>query len=228
MAYPRTGRALTAVLAASMLVATACAGNTPSASNAPSAGASASAAASEQPQQGGSIVEGTTSDIATVQPVLSNDTASARVIGLQYDSILIQDPKTGAPTERLAKFSTSADGLTYTFEMNAKANWSDGKPIIADDYLTAIKAVGKSKKTVRKSSYQDVVGFKDYSDGKATTISGITIDSSNPKKWTVKMTKVSCPAILDLNTVQPLPTQVFGKYVTDASKDEIDNAPENT
>jgi len=228
MAYPRTGRALTAVLAASMLVATACAGNTPSASNAPSAGASASAAASEQPQQGGNIVEGTTSDIATIQPVLTNDTASGRVVGLQYDSILIQDPKTGAPTERLAKFSTSADGLTYTFEMNAKANWSDGKPIIADDYLTAIKAVGKSKKTVRKSSYQDVVGFKDYSDGKATTISGIAIDSSNPKKWTVKMTKVSCPAILDLNTVQPLPTQVFGKYVTDASKDEIDNAPENT
>ena len=41
------------------------------------------------------------------------------------------------------------------------------------------------------------------------------------------MTKVSCPAILDLNTIQPLPTQVFGKYVTDASKDEIDTAPEN-
>jgi len=105
--------------------------------------------------------------------------------------------------------------------------WSDGKPIIADDWLTGLKAVGKSKKTVRKSSFQDVLGFKAYSDGTATTIPGVAIDPANPKKFTVTMAKVSCSAIIDL-IGYVLPTQVFGKYVTDASKDEIDSAPENT
>jgi peptide/nickel transport system substrate-binding protein len=229
----RTVKVLIAVLAATMLVATACtpAGPITSPSSTPEASATA------QIQQGGRVIEGTISDIATMQPVLVGDTASARIVNLIYDNILFQDPKNGEPTPRMATFSASADGLTYTFEMNAKANWSDGKPVIAQDFVTAVMAVGKSGKTVRKSNYGDIQGFNEFcgpvGSGKCTatasSISGITIDSANPKKWTVKMTKVSCPAILDLNTIAPMPTQVFGKYLTATSKPEdIDTAPENT
>ncbi|TME27934.1 MAG: hypothetical protein E6I64_04825 [Chloroflexi bacterium] len=219
MKQHRTSRILFALAAGALLVATACSPGPAASSPTP--------AASEKPQQGGRIIEATITDIATMQPVLSNDTSSARVINLIYDALLIQDPQNGEPKPRMATFTQSSDGLTYTFELNAKANWSDGKQVIGEDVVTAIKAVGKSKKTVRKSNYQDVQGFKDYSDGKANTIPGVKVDSANPKKVAVTMTKVSCPAILDLNTIQPLPTQVFGKYVTDASKDEIDTAPEN-
>ncbi len=238
MSHPRTGRALIAALAASMLVATACAGGTPSASAAPSTAATATAAASEKPQQGGRIVEGTISDIATMQPVLVNDTASGRITGLIYDGLVQQDAKTGEVKPKLASYTTSTDGLTYTFTINDKANWSDGKPIIAQDWLTAVTAVGKSATTVRKSTFQDVVGFNDLcapasSQCKATasTISGVTIDPASPKKFSVKMTKVSCPAILDLGgaTASPMPTQVFGKYLTATSKAaDFDTAPENT
>ena len=205
-----------------MLVAVSC-----SSSGTPGGGASPSAAATEKPQQGGRVVEATISDIATMQPVLVNDTASGRITGLIYDPILQVDYKTGEPKPRLASATVSSDSLKYTFEMNAKAVWSDGKPVIADDWLTGLKAVGKSKKTVRKSTFKDVVGFTDYSDGKATSIGGVVIDPANNKKWTVTMAKVSCSAIIDL-IGYTLPTQVFGKYVTDASKDEIDTAPENT
>jgi peptide/nickel transport system substrate-binding protein len=217
-----------------MLVATACTGGTPAASSTPAA--SASAAGTEKPQQGGRIVEGTTSDIATMQPVLVNDTSSGRITALIYDGLAVQDPKTGEPKPKLATWTVSPDGLTYTFTINDKANWSDGKPIIAQDWLTGITGVAKSAKTVRKSTFQDVVGFNEFcapasSQCKATapTITGVTIDAANPKKFSVKMTKVSCPAILDLAANQyVLPTQVFGKYLTATSKaDDFDNAPEN-
>ncbi|HYR94758.1 MAG TPA: ABC transporter substrate-binding protein [Methylomirabilota bacterium] len=232
MSHPRTGRALIAVFAASMLVATACSGGTPSASSTPSGAATATAAAT--PQQGGRIVEGTISDIATMQPVLVNDTASGRITGLLYDGLVQQDAKSGEVKPKLASYTTSSDGLTYTFTINDKANWSDGKPIIAQDWLTGLMATGKSAKTVRKSSFQDVAGFNEFCapagsqcKATATTISGVTIDSANPKKFSVKMTKVSCPAILDLSGYT-LPTQVFGKYVTATSKaEDFDNAPEN-
>src|SRR5438309_996031 len=216
----RTITALPVVGAIAILIATACTtgGQTT---------ASPTAAASEQPQKGGRIIEGTISDIATMQPILVNATASGRITDLIYENLLIQDPQNGETKPRVATFSQSTDGLTYTYEINAKANWSDGKPIIADDVLTALEGYGKSKKTVRKSNFQDVVGFKDYSDGKATTIPGFKADSSNPKKFSITLTKVSCPAINDLN-IKPLPTQIFGKYVQDSSKDEIDSASENT
>jgi len=205
-----------------MLVAVSC-----SSSATPGGGASPSAASTEAPQQGGRVIEATISDIATMQPVLVNDTASQRITQLLYDNLIQVDYKTGEPQPRLATFSISSDSLKYTYTIDPKAVWSDGKPIIADDWLTGLKAVGKSKKTVRKSSFQDVLGFKAYSDGTATTIPGVAIDPANPKKFTVTMAKVSCSAIIDL-IGYVLPTQVFGKYVTDASKDEIDSAPENT
>jgi peptide/nickel transport system substrate-binding protein len=222
-----------AVFAASVLIATACGQGGPAASQAPAA--SATAAASEKPQQGGRVIEGTTSDIATMQPVLVNDTASGRVTNLMYDGILQQDAKTGEVKPKLASYTVSSDGLTYTFTMNDKAVWSDGKPVIAQDWLTGLTAVGKSAKTVRKSSFQDIKGFNEFCapasaqcKATASSISGVAIDSANPKKWTVTMTKVSCPAIIDL-IGYTIPTQVFGKYVTATSKaEDIDNAVENT
>jgi peptide/nickel transport system substrate-binding protein len=228
----RTGRVLIAVFAATMLVATACTPGGPAATSTPTA----SAATTEKPQQGGRVIEGWATDLATIQPVLSNDTTSARAWNLIYDGIVFQDPKTGEPKAKMATYSVSSDGLTYTFEMNAKANWSDGKPVIAQDWLTGLQAVGKSAKTVRKSTFQDVQGFNEYcgpaGTGKclatASSISGVSIDPANPKKWSVKMTKVSCPAILDL-IGYTIPTQVFGKYLTATSKPEdFDTAPENT
>ena len=221
-------RTLIAGFAGVVLVATACtqSGGGPQTSESPGA--------AEKPQQGGKIIEGDTSDIATMNPILVNDTRSRRITQLIYDDLIQADPKTGEAKPRLATFSISPDGLTYSYEINAKANWTDGKPIIAQDWLTGLQIVGKSQLTVRKSSFKDIQGFLDYCVGSSTsgckgtakTISGVKIDSANPKKFSVTMSKVTCSAIIDLNGYI-LPTQVFGKYVTDTSKDEIDTAPEN-
>jgi len=227
MTHHLTARTVLVVAAAALLVATACSPGPAASSPTP--------ATSEKPQQGGKIIQGDITDIATMQPILSADTSSSRIINLIYDTIILADPNNGEPKPRMATFSISQDGLTYSFEINAKANWSDGKPVIAQDWLTGLKAVGKSQKTVRKSSFQDIEGFLDYCVGSASSgckgtakeISGVTIDPVNAKKFSVKLRKVSCPAIIDLNGYT-LPTQVFGKYVTDTSKDEIDTAPENT
>ncbi|MHB8631910.1 MAG: ABC transporter substrate-binding protein [Candidatus Limnocylindria bacterium] len=227
----RRGRALIAVLAASLLVATACAQTSaPGASGTPAAAASAAASAAAKPVDGGRVISGSISDIATMQPVLVNDTASGEVTGLLYLGLIQVDPKSGKPLPNLASFTQSADGLSYTFEIDAKANWSDGKPVIAQDYLTGVMAVGKSKKTVRKSTFKDVKGFNDFAAGKADTISGIQIDPANPKKLTVTLDAVTCPALIQIGANNyVLPTQVFGKYVAkDAAAGAIDNAPENT
>jgi len=218
----RTSRALVAVFAASILVATACTTPGPSASAAPTAAASAT----EAPQKGGRIIEGSFSDIRTIQPILVTDTPSGRITDLLYDSILVSDPQNGEPKPGMAKFSVGSDGKSYTFEIDAKANWSDGKPVIAEDWATGTKAVAKSKVSLRQSAFDNIIGFKAFREGTASTISGIAIDPANPKKWTVTLDKVQCDGIFDL-AGYTLPAHVFGKYVTAASKDEIDKAPEN-
>ena len=221
MKQHRSARLFTSIIAAAAIVATAC--------GAPNTQGGASAAPDTKPVAGGRFIEGSFADIKTLQPVLVNDVPSSTVSSRIYESLVQADPKTGEIKPNLGKWTVSADGLTYSWEIEAVANWSDGKPIIAQDFLTGLTLVAKSKKTVRKSNFNDIVGFKDLSDGKATDLAGFKIDPANPKKFTVTFTKVFCPALVNAfggNYV--LPTQVFGKYATKESKDEIDSAPENS
>ncbi|MBI2324580.1 MAG: hypothetical protein HYU87_06440, partial [Chloroflexi bacterium] len=138
-----------------MLVTTACV------STAPPPGASATAAA-DRPVRGGRIVEGTISDIRTVNPILAIDTPSGRITSLIYDQLVEADPYNGEPTPKMATFTQSPDGKTYAFEIDRKAVWSDGRPVIADDWYVAKKLVAMSKLTVRKSLFQDIEGWKDF------------------------------------------------------------------
>ena len=220
--HTRTLRLLAALLGTLSLVATACGPTGPT-------GGGGTAAPEDKPVAGGRLIEGSFADIKTIQPILVADVPSGTVTGMIYKGMVDFDHKTGEPKPGLAKWSASADNLTWTWTFDEKANWSDGKPITAQDWETAVKAIAMSKKTVRKSGFQDIAGWKDFVDGKATTISGIKVDSADPKKMTVTFTTVLCSAIVNtFGSYYVLPTHIFGKYVAAGQADAIDTAPENT
>jgi peptide/nickel transport system substrate-binding protein len=221
----RTARVFTAVFAATMLVATACAPGGPTASGAPTASATAAA---EQPTPGGRIIYGSFSDIQKLNPATSNDATSSTVSGKIYDGLIRVDPKNAEVKPNLASWTVSSDGLTFSWTIDAKANWSDGKPIIGNDFLARVKMQGRSKVTPNKSVFNDIEGYQDYSTGKATSISGIVVDKADPKKFTVKFTKVFCPALINVFGAAPMPEHIFGKYTDDADINKVvDDAPEN-
>ena len=204
------------------LLASACSGSTPT-----SATPSGSA---EVPQRGGRIVSAGI-DVQVLNPILQNEVTSAFASSLIYASLYAVDPKTGALSPNLGSWTVSADGLTYRWTIVGSASWSDGRPIIGQDYLTVVKAAARSKTTVRKSSFQDIAGFADYADGRATAISGITLDPTDARKFTVRFARVFCPALANAfaSYAAPLPTQVFGKYIVDDDVTKnIDAAPENS
>ena len=178
---------------------------------------------------GGRVIRGSFSDIRVLNPVIATDATSGQVTDLLFDPLLRPDPKTGNPIPWMGKWTASADNLTFSWEIDSKANWSDGKPVIADDFLARSKAVARSKLTTQKSNWTDVEGWTDYRDGKATAISGITLDTANPKKFTVKFARSFCPALLNVFGAAPLPSHIYGKYTVDNDPAKnIDTAPENS
>ncbi|HYR94759.1 MAG TPA: ABC transporter substrate-binding protein [Methylomirabilota bacterium] len=184
----------------------------------------------QSPVRGGRLIEGTFTDAKTFAPFLANDPSSLTVSGLVYDSLFRVDAKTGEIKPNLGSWTVSTDGLTYRWKIEAGAVWSDGKPVIALDYLTGVKAVARSKKTVRAASFQDIEGFDEYRAGTAQTIRGITIDPLDTKTFSVKFKRVFCPALTNAfgPAAGPLPAQVYGKYAgPDETGPKIDDAPEN-
>ena len=65
---------------------------------------------------------------------IDNNTYTRQIFGLLYETLLWSDPITTEFTPGLAnRWSISDDKLTYTFELDPSARWSDGQPITADD-----------------------------------------------------------------------------------------------
>ncbi len=122
----RTARSLISTFAIAVLVS-ACA---PSQTAAPS-GAAASAA-------GGPVSGGTVTIPIVADPTLNPWSPNAFVESLFVNRILFdgltKPGKDLAPAPDLAEsWTTSADGLSWTFKLRSGVKWSDGQPFSADD-----------------------------------------------------------------------------------------------
>jgi len=180
---------------------------------------------STAPVRGGRIVHGSPTDIKDLQPVHTVDLASESLVSLLYDTPTRFDAQTGEMLPNLATWTTSADGLTFKWSIRPEATWTDGRPVVADDWLTGLKAVARSKATIRKPNFSEIVGFTDYVEGRSAEIRGVSLDTQDPKRWTVTLGRVFCPAVVRTSGYI-LPAHVFAKYL--GTPGDIDLAPENT
>lgn len=214
---------LFAVLGVALLVAVSCAG-TPS-------GPVAEGGPAEKPVPGGRLVVGAISDPKTLQPVISGDATSSAAWNNVYIGLLRTNPKTGDPEPGLAeKFGLSSDGLTVTYNLRDGLEWSDGSAFSGDDYKFTAEAVMRSKKTSRKSTFDNVVGARDFESGKIDNITGIQVKDGG-KTIEIRLTKPFCPALTQLSGAGAggvIPKKIFGKYLDpkDPAKN-LDDAAEN-
>ncbi|HEX8967593.1 MAG TPA: ABC transporter substrate-binding protein [Chloroflexota bacterium] len=239
---------IASTLAASLLVVSACGPATqntppsaPAATNAPApttgqAGAAQATskpaapaptvATAGQPKPGGRIILGEFADAKTLNPVTVTDVPSDVVTSRVYTSLVIADAKTGDVSPNLAdKWDFSADGKTLSFHLRDGLKFSDGSPLTGEDFKFTVMATLRSKKTNHKNNVDQIVGAKDYIDGTAGDLSGISLDGGN---ITVSLANAFCPALIQIGTLNIIPKSVFGKYLDpgDASKN-LDDAPEN-
>ncbi len=213
-----------AFLAIAVLVAIGCA---------PTGQPTASPSAGEKPVAGGRLVVGSISDPKTLQPVISSDTTSSAAWSLVYIGLIRSNKDTGEPEAGLAeKFGLSADALTLTYTLRDGLIWSDGTPFTMDDYKYTAEAVMRSKKTARKSSFENVVGAKDYEQGKTDEITGIQVKDGG-KTIEIKLIQPFCTAITSLSGAGAggiLPKKQFLQYwnnkTTDTTKN-LDDTPLN-
>jgi peptide/nickel transport system substrate-binding protein len=128
---------------------------------------------------GGEINVSMTSFPDYVDPQLSYTLEGWEVLWNVYTPLLTYKHAAGdAGTEvvpGLAKDmpEISADGKTYKLTLRPNMKYSDGTPIKASDFTYAIKRLFKAD-SGGSVFFEGIVGAKDFADGKAESISGIT------------------------------------------------------
>jgi len=76
--------------------------------------------------------------ITSLDPARADDTYSMIVIQNMYRALFKTDKDGKLVKDLCEDYSVSEDGKTYTFKI-IDANWSDGQPITADDFVYGIK-----------------------------------------------------------------------------------------
>ncbi|MDD3265724.1 MAG: peptide ABC transporter substrate-binding protein [Burkholderiales bacterium] len=142
-------------------------------------------------------------DAPTIDPAMSSDVTSARVIYDLFAGLVDFDQK-NQPIPGLAKrWDVSPDGQTYTFYLRDGIKFSDGTPITADDVVFSWQRVSNPKTASPYNTLMsNVVNGQDIIDGKLKpdTLGIKAIDSK-----TVQVSLVnSDPSFLQICTMPNL------------------------
>ncbi|MGI8404776.1 MAG: ABC transporter substrate-binding protein [Thermomicrobiales bacterium] len=93
-------------------------------------------------QTGGQVIHVMTTDISTVNPILSVDIYSSWIGSLCNDNLVNVSPIDGSFVPGIAdSWEIADDGVTYTFHLNPGVTWHDGKPFTANDVIFSFDAV---------------------------------------------------------------------------------------
>ncbi len=74
-------------------------------------------------------------EVQSLDPQVATDGTSFEVIADFTDGLYQMDASGAAVPALAAETEVSADGLTYTFKIRDDANWSNGDPVTADDFV---------------------------------------------------------------------------------------------
>ncbi len=172
-------------------------------------------------ESGGVIIEGNFGgDPKNLNPLIGNDTASARVFGFLFPSLIGVDPKSAnfapnVPGGLAEKWDVSKDNLTYTVHLRKNAyKWTDGTSVTAKDYKFSFDAVMSGK-----------------IDSYLTGFIGERIASVEaPDDWTVvvKFKEAACTALSDMAGVTPLPAHKFKADFSDMKDSAYNTKPDVT
>jgi ABC-type transport system substrate-binding protein len=86
------------------------------------------------------VIWSTISDIQRLNPYISTDAHASYVQGEIWEPLNFSDPRTLEPSAGLASLPViSEDHSTFTYTMDPRAKWSDGKPVTSADVIYSFK-----------------------------------------------------------------------------------------
>jgi peptide/nickel transport system substrate-binding protein/oligopeptide transport system substrate-binding protein len=110
--------------------------------------------------------------IMTLDPTMITDTNSARAT-VQVEEALYRYNQKGKIVPGVAEkiVKPTNDGKTYTFTLRKDAKWSDGSPVTATDFVTAMQRQADPKSGSQATkNYQDIANFTEVLAGKKSMV----------------------------------------------------------
>jgi len=165
----------------------------------------------------------------SLDPHQASGTWENRIIGEMLLGLTTEDPQ-GRPIPGMAtEWSTSPDGLVWTFKLR-DAKWSDGQPVTAEDFVFAWQRIMTTTPPAKYASILYVIknAEKIYNGTiKDVTQLGVRAIDAKTLEVTLEHPAPYLPGLLTHYTSFPIPKHVVGKVGSDWIKAEnfVGNGP---
>lgn len=137
-----------------------------------------------------------------------------------FDSFIEVKPDGTYQNSLADKVEVSEDGLKYTYHLKKGVTFTDGTPMTVKDYYFTLK-------TFMDASYDgqsdplswNIVGAKEYNEGKAKEISGVKIIDDHTVE--VSLTEYTALTPVELGGIYILPEHYYGKDYVQGKLDGV-------
>jgi len=157
-----------------------------------------------------------TYDPRSLDPALSTDVPTGRAVGYVFDGLVRFTPDAQIVPGLAREWTVSPDGLTYTFHLRTGVKFQDGKPFVARQVTSSFqRALDPATKGGRGWPLYPIAGAKDYADGKAKTVSGISTPNDSTVIITLTEPFAIFPKLLAMPVASIVPDNVpanFGEH----------------
>jgi len=170
-------------------------------------------------QAAGLLNRGGGAEPESLDPAFAGSAAETDILGDLMVGLTTLDAAARPIPGIAERWETSPDGLTWTFHLR-QAQWSDGKPVTARDFIFAWRRLLDPKTAARQAQMLWIV-----KNGRAITAgklppAALGVTASAPSILTVTLEHPApyLPALLTLPAALPLPAQpIFkpGAYISD-------------
>ena len=135
------------------------------------------------PRSGGTLTCSTSVAVPTLDPAIAYDEVGVMVVANLYETLLDYDAAVpGDPTSgtRLVpgladRWTVSADGRSYRFELRAGARYADGRAIVAGDLAYALRRVLKMPDSPYGRLLSGITGAGAFAAGERDDVPGLEI-----------------------------------------------------
>ena len=221
-------------LCISLLLVVACSGSSEPATEVPTTAPTATTAAAPDstdaplsegagngvPADGGRLVS-LFIDPPTLDPHLTTDATSARIIVEVFGGLVTIDPDLNIVPDLAESWDISPDGTIYTFHLRENAIFHDGKPVTAEDVRWSLERATNplTESPVVDQYLGDIVGVKEKLNGDAANISGVRVIDDRTVEITIDasksyfLAKMTYPTgfVLDRENIEADPRNWFRK-----------------
>lgn len=149
----------------------------------------------------------------TLDPSLLTGITEMRIVDGLFEGLVNLDPESTEPIPGVAeRWEIDPDKVVYTFYLRQNARWSNGKSVVAEDFLKSWQRVLQPE-TAASYVYQlfPIAGAEDYYTGKIKDFSKVGVQAVDAHTLKVQL-RAPCPYFLELAafpTFFPVPVDLL-------------------